>query len=519
MYFNVQSSLFHRTKHIQVGPYAYKKKTYKYDVTFDPIDSSTVSFKEYILLEAVTDTSVCAAMYHIMGSDFQSLDNPCDNGACNCRDPNEVLTIVNPLFEKLIWQESAQELVARFSSAVFSTIEALMLGEFITAVKAQLVHVAYQEIFFFRLMNMVGPVLTTGIDYLRVNYTAGSILTDQEIYALMFGATNKLPSSCGLSKYGISGCPLWAKPSLDLMRIATATPNSFDTDTDYPSLYNLIHRSSDGSASGLSTELAALNSETLINIYNASGLAKLVGLAYCIGVISDFNGGSGYSMMNSSDCAVILAEVNTQIYLSNSSFFTSNMTSNQVLGTQIMMKGLLFFMCKTFYSANINQLYLLVHAEFGSTYTPVICSPLGDECMWQFGYMNKYHGSTNILSEAMIYDLIDFRASGNTQPNNFIYDANSGPMYNTYKYCQIVYPNPDNYDKCLNISYTFNDALTYQPAGLWGIDHGITAVNASNLYRQFAKTTAAVKLEYQQFACNTTTLLFEVYPQITRTFL
>jgi hypothetical protein len=119
------------------------------------------------------------------------------------------------------------------------------------------------------------------------------------------------------------------------------------------------------------------------------------------------------------------------------------------------------------------------------------------------------------LSANMSYDLIDYRANGNTQPNNFIYDANTGPLYNTYRYCSVVYVNPDNYDKCLNISYTFNDALKYQPAGLWGVDNGISGTDTTLLYSEFAKQSAAVKLRYQQLACNVTTLLYEVYPSVT----
>ncbi len=39
----------------QVGPYAYEKESIKYDVFFDPVDSSTVTYKEYILLKSVGD--------------------------------------------------------------------------------------------------------------------------------------------------------------------------------------------------------------------------------------------------------------------------------------------------------------------------------------------------------------------------------------------------------------------------------------------------------------------------------
>jgi hypothetical protein len=478
-----------------VGPFGYSKRTYKYDVSFDPTDSSSVTFKEYILLEAVADPTACTRMYHRLGNDFEALTDPCVNGACDCLDASQMVTIVNPLYGKLEWQESSQELMARYSSAVFVTIQELLLTEFITAVKMHIIKFAYQEIYFFRLMNMVGTVFKTGIDYLRVNYnTTSGNLTDQELFNLLAGTTNKLPSYCGLSIYKISDCPLYAMNRILAVKSTQfVAPASFNTATDFPSLASWFNESSS------------------VSFLNYWGLPKIVGFAFCIGSVT-FNAATGYTMINSTDCAQIESEVYGA--LANATFGT-NMTANQKLGTKIMTKGFLDFMFNTFYTAYTKSLYNLIYEEFGYTYEPVPCSPLGDLCMYQFGYMNKYRGSSERLSANMSYDLIDYRANGNTQPNNFIYDANTGPLYNTYRYCSVVYVNPDNYDKCLNISYTFNDALKYQPAGLWGVDNGISGTDTTLLYSEFAKQSAAVKLRYQQLACNVTTLLYEVYPSVT----
>ena len=56
----------------QLGPYAYQKYTYKYNVTFDPTDDSTMSFKEYVTYKDIPlgdlpDRETCRRMYYRMG--------------------------------------------------------------------------------------------------------------------------------------------------------------------------------------------------------------------------------------------------------------------------------------------------------------------------------------------------------------------------------------------------------------------------------------------------------------------
>jgi hypothetical protein len=447
------------------------------------------------MLEAVTDPTVCEKMYYIMERDFEQLTDPCTGGACNCRSVDDAIFVVNPLWEKLIWQESSQEIMARYSSAVFDTIEQLLRTEFIHAVKMHMVKVAYQEIFFFRMMNQAGVIFQTGFEHLQQHYNASRNLTNDEVVDLMTASNNALPATCGLSKYKISTCPFWARDTFGIVKTQLNVPLTFDS-ANYPSLSSWF------------------NSSSVLSLFNYWGLPKMVGFAYCIGV-TNFNADTGYTMMNSTDCAVIESEIFGSLY--NASFGPgTNLTSDQKLGAQVMVRGILKFVFVNLYSTYSSSLYSLVYHEFGYTYEPVVCSPMGDLCMWQYGYMNRYHGSVEKLTSNMTMVLIDYRSNGNTQPNNVIYDENAGPMYNTYKYCSIVYVNPDHYDTCLNVSYTFNDALHNQPAGLWGVDHGISGVNTTLLYLAFNKESGSVKLRYQQFACNLTTLLFEVYPQMTK---
>lgn len=179
----------------ETGPFGYIKNTYRYDVVFDSEDPTTVTFKEYSYLQAVDDPTLCQKMYFRMDSDLDE-NNPCSGTSCLCQDPNLELTIVNPLFLKVLWQDTPFALLAAFSTDVFSSIKVLLDAPFTEAVQASIVSRAFKEIYQFRVQAQLGPILKTAYKYLRGNYTAAQIADDYI----------SVPT-CGLSKYGISTCP------------------------------------------------------------------------------------------------------------------------------------------------------------------------------------------------------------------------------------------------------------------------------------------------------------------------
>ena len=74
----------------EVGPYAYLKKSYKYEVIFDHEDFSKLTFKRHHV-GASSDPESCTRMYHRMArSETSSVDH--EGGVCECRDHEERLT-------------------------------------------------------------------------------------------------------------------------------------------------------------------------------------------------------------------------------------------------------------------------------------------------------------------------------------------------------------------------------------------------------------------------------------------
>lgn len=165
---------------VESGPYGYEKKTYKYDVSFDTNSSSTtVSFKEYSVLEEVSNQEACERMYYRMGNADVALEDPCADGACYCQSHSDIVTVVNPLFLKLLYEESPAEVLALFSVEVFSTIKDLLLGPFLEAVNAYLVNRAYQEIYEFRRYYQGGVLLESAFKNItsRESFNATSTFT------------------------------------------------------------------------------------------------------------------------------------------------------------------------------------------------------------------------------------------------------------------------------------------------------------------------------------------------------
>jgi hypothetical protein len=135
---------------VETGPYAYQITSTKYEILFDSKDSSTVSYKEYSTLQAVTDPLICKRMYYRMDKNDLLDSDPCLSTDCTCQDPASIVTIVNPLFVKFVTEETSNTILAHFSTEIFSYMKSFYTTEFVEATKAHLVPAAFEEIYVFR---------------------------------------------------------------------------------------------------------------------------------------------------------------------------------------------------------------------------------------------------------------------------------------------------------------------------------------------------------------------------------
>jgi hypothetical protein len=91
----------YKPRMVETGPYGFVKYTYKYDISFDdPVQSKTVTFREYSILQEVDDPLDCQRMYFRMDRDLLEAD-PCVGDACLCKSNDAMVTIVNPLMLKV----------------------------------------------------------------------------------------------------------------------------------------------------------------------------------------------------------------------------------------------------------------------------------------------------------------------------------------------------------------------------------------------------------------------------------
>lgn len=470
----------------EMGPFAYVKNTYRYDVLFSD-DSSEVTYKEYSYLSPVTDSEACEAMFYRM--ERQSTDSaPCANSACKCKNPERSMTIINPLFLRTVWQDTPFKLLAQFSTDVFTEIQRLLDEPFTEAVKAHLVSKGFKEVYQFRAQFQIGKVLNTAYESLRYTYN----YTDKEI-----AETSTTVSTCNLTQYSISNCPF----------------NLIDT-------YRTVQTINVSSIGGFPTLLPFVNRSSPISFLNLNfGLPRWLGIAYKLNYV-EMNSNDGYTMMTAAESQDIyddiLSEYVLQVY--NGSALSDLSTLQKEAAETAMLaiaKFIGFVWLYPQYTLG-TRLQALAFDEFRNTYEPVICSPLLVPCVWQFGYMNRYYNASYAMSRAMAFALIDLTQEVNTNPISFYIDASAPAWYNAFAYFNNVYKAADNFQiECTNYGDTIFDAVTVQPAGLWGIDNSVSSVNRTLLYKRYGPLSQTIKDKYFFLAANLSTLLQFVYRTAT----
>ena len=247
------------------------------------------------------------------------------------------------------------------------------------------------------------------------------------------------------------------------------------------------------------------------------GLPRWGGLSWCLGFLS-FNTQYGYTMLTKFDCRRIEADLTygwAVAYFGNS----QTLTENQLKCTKVMVKAVAYYLTKVI-NAYSSTLLSLNYYEFANTYEQVPCAPLGQKCVWQYGYMRQFSGTNESISNSMAFSMINYAAKGAIYLNNFFYDGNQAATYNAYQYCTKVLNAVTPYDGCLgNLGRTATDARVKQPAGLWGTIYGakykVSGVDTASLFATYQAQPDAVHSRFTQFSCNVSSLIYEIYPGAT----
>ena len=525
---------------LEVGPYGFRKRTYKYDVYIDPVDSLYVTYQEYTLLEEITDDpDACRRQYARMDRHFLASTDYCLSGKCQCRSTNDTLTIVNPLFLKTIHDDSTHDMIGQFSSTVFIKIKSLLEIDFVRAVQSHLVPNALREVYLFREQMQLGTVLKQMVttimstdptktatfpsnpQQVKLPWTAPYTFRD---VAAMFSSnsTTFLPTSCGLSNYcykvaGFAqicmdswGCPINGYGEYIGAFKALLSKPAFKgytlKSTDFPDLGPLFDAS---------VPYSLVNTTT--------GFPNWLGLAWQMGLIS-YNFPSGYTLIKNGDMTPFHDSVVDGLCT------LSGMASGKrdvcyTTGSALVLSVLNWL--APFYDVSDSDgigipmkkvMAQMVYTEFLTSSDLVQCAPLGRTCVWQWGYM-KTLGSKFPISPELVNLLIDYQAQVDTNPTHIYFSRNAASYFNAHKYCTAVLGK--NVDlSCDDLGFCVEDGLHNLPAAFSGVDdsplHDTSIIkDRAGSVALFKKKSHAAQMNYVWAACNMSSLIHSVYPTKT----
>lgn len=467
----------------ETGPYGFVKSSFKYDIYFDPIDSLTVTFKEYTLLKEVEDPTDCEKMYYRTDRD-QLSDTRCTGDSCWCKSLDDRVLIINPLYLKLLKEDRPESVFGHMAKIVYQEVKNILDVPFSDAVRAHLVTESMFEVYQFRLQMQVLLLMNTALDNLLNIFTLDQIADSQPAF----------PTSCGLSIYGIvAECPweLYFNVWLILKRRTDIA------ESEYPKMHVL------------------LNASSPISLINADdGLPAWVGLAHHFG-FADFNFGKGYTSVTSDEFEALADRF--ALALSEETFGVGNVTDTQLIASRRMVSSISSFLGTKWivpYAFADLRLTSLVAKEFETTYKDVPCSPLGDRCVYQWGYM-RHNFMNYTMSSDLSYSLIDLSSRVDSNPNNLFKDRNSASWYNSFLYCtKVRQPVYDDID-CTNYEVTLDQGMYGKPSGMWAIDSGLGLANVSFAKLEYKKQSTTTRLYFEDLACNISNLVYGVFAKNT----
>ncbi|CAM9090652.1 unnamed protein product, partial [Laminaria digitata] len=133
------------------GPFGYVKRTKKYDVNFSDDDSDKVTYKSWTVYDPVEDNEDCTEMFFRMDkANLRQGILDCDENTCDCVDDTQEVTVVNPLFLKLMQQYTPTGIMSTLAQEVFADIKDGMTVGFVRATKAYILPSVLNDVFRFR---------------------------------------------------------------------------------------------------------------------------------------------------------------------------------------------------------------------------------------------------------------------------------------------------------------------------------------------------------------------------------
>mmetsp|Transcript_17145 Transcript_17145/g.52733 ORF Transcript_17145/g.52733 Transcript_17145/m.52733 type:complete len:417 (+) Transcript_17145:442-1692(+) len=148
-----------------MGPYAYVRQAYKYDIEWSK-NSNRVTYKEWWYLESVQSSETCRLMFFQQGLgeyNEHTRDHP-----TGCALDSTEVTILNPKFMALQDRWTIQGIFGELSQSVFANIRDAMVSPdaFPRSVKAELMPEALAEVWTYRLAVHASSALGTVVSLL-----------------------------------------------------------------------------------------------------------------------------------------------------------------------------------------------------------------------------------------------------------------------------------------------------------------------------------------------------------------
>lgn len=479
----------------ETGPYGYYRRSYKYDIYFEPSDTRTVTFKEYSYLEEVDDPDVCERMFYRMDRNNLLDGDPCPDDTCKCKNPRNAVQAVNPAFLNLIWKEGPHALLAQWSIEVYENIKYNMEVLFPDAVKAHLVAKALEEVYQFRFMMQTSKFLEPMFESLM---SKGYTTTELQYMLVTNEGKQQVPRECGLSHLGVSTCPWAGYESFYAVR--------FTMDEGFIKYENITAEN----YPSLKPYLNVSNPNSFLNVTH--GLSRWLGVAANLGY-AEYTFTKGFTMALEGKLVDTFQEFISELAYET---FGANPTANQRTGSEVYVRSICLWLQRNFLINFDGTRRALVYEEWKSGKTPVICAPYGEKCLWQFGHIGSNYDY--YIPSNMVYSIIDRASKVNTNPNNFYFDGNGPYFHNSYRFCQeVLYPDVTDPVTlgCADIEYTREAATFTLPAGLASIHDGVSQINTSAVSANFAKKSAAQREYFINFGCNLSYAIHNSYREAT----
>ena len=477
---------------VELGPYGYLMHSYKYDVYFEAEGSTTISFKEYNVLKQAPEKA-CQRMYYRMDKDILNDGDPCLDIDCTCQDTSDIVTIINPLYAKVLKEETSNSMISQYAVEIFATMKDLLEINFVEAVKAHMVPSAYEEIYLIRRRMQTQTLLNISFEYMKQTLND----TEMNSYFLASNTEYTAPSTCGLDEaFGVSECRWNAGESLrqvrfDLPASASHFRNVTDDDIPYDAVPYLLDPEND------------------VSFHHTLGMLNWLAISVYL-EYQDIPFVLGSAMTELSEMEVIFEEVKAKLV---QFAFPTDPTNDQILACEMLVHIVSHYISVRHIDFYGSALTTLVYEEWYTTSEPVLCSFTYFECVWQWGaiaHLNNYEMDTK-----MLFSWVDRGAKVNTNPLSIYYDGNSAMMYNSYRYCQESILPGIVPTSCMDIDHAQEDCEVNFPAAIAGMAAGINQLDSDGTMLHYLSLSDQEKMDWTLFGCNLTFLIHDVYRNST----